>query len=69
MKQYVIFEMHLTAVDKPTDRRRWNGEPMASAETGAALFDAVDAASAALAEHGFELVHTGYGVTANEAHV
>ncbi len=60
------FEIHLDAVDKPTDRRRWNGDPMASEEANAALWAAVDAAKAALAEHGFAVCHSGFGVLGSE---
>lgn len=62
--QLVTFEVQLTAVDYPTDRRRWSGGPLASLEAHEALNDAVDAFSASVCAAGFDLVHTGYGVTA-----
>lgn len=67
MDQLARFELRVTARDKPTDKRRWNGGPMASNEASVALMAGVDAFRQALAERGFEVAHMGYGVTATEA--
>lgn len=63
--QVAVFQVRVVAVDKPTDRKRWNGGPMASKEASAALKKAVDAFRASLAEEGFEAVSTGSGVSAD----
>jgi hypothetical protein len=60
------FDVRLSAIDKPTNRLRWNGEPMASDEASKALSAGVDAFQEALRRHGFEILRTGYGVTATE---
>jgi len=64
MDQLVVFEVKLTATDHPTERRRWNGGPMASEDAVAALNVAVEAFRTAIMEAGFEIVRTGYGVAA-----
>jgi len=66
MIQLAEFELVIQAIDHPTDRRRWNGDPMASEDAGRAMHAAVDAARGVLREHGFEITHTGYGVKATE---
>lgn len=65
--QIVTFELRLSAFDQPTTRRRWNEKPFPSEEAAAALFDAVEAFQAAIRAHGFETIHTGYGVSAKES--
>lgn len=65
--QIAKFELEIEVIDKPTSRRRRNGDPLASEEASQALFDAVDAASDALREHGFYVIRTSYGVTAFES--
>ena len=62
----VHFDVHLTASDLPTDRRRWNGDPMPSREASDALHAGVEAFQAALRVRGFEVARTGYGVHATE---
>lgn len=64
--QVAIFEVKVTARDKPTHRRRWNGGPMASDEANDALYAAVEAFKATLREHGFDAARVGYGVSARE---
>lgn len=64
--QVAVFEVRLVAVDMPTTRRRWNGGPMASEKADDALLKAVDAFQDVIRAEGFELVRTGYGVTAEE---
>jgi hypothetical protein len=64
--QLAHFELVVTAHDKPTDRRRWNGEPMASKEASDALHLAVDAFNDALKRAGFDIAHLGYGVAAEK---
>jgi hypothetical protein len=64
MSQVVHFQIEVTAIDKPTTRRRWNGDPMASAEASTALFDVVEVLRTALIERGFEPSTIGYGTTA-----
>lgn len=66
MTQLATFEVRLTAVDKPTDRRRWNGGPMASEEADAALEEAVAAFRAVVEARGFEVARVGHGVAAHE---
>jgi hypothetical protein len=63
MSQLVIFELHLYAVDKPTDRQRWNGGPMASKEASAALDSGVEAFREAVCAQGLEVVRMQYGVS------
>ncbi len=60
----VIFECEVVAVDKPATRRRWNGEPMHSAEASGALNVAVEAFRAALIAEGFTIARTTYGARA-----
>jgi hypothetical protein len=67
MTQIATFELQMTVLDKPTTRKRWNGEPMQSEEASAALFPAVEAFRAEVERHGFVVAHTGYGVKAGEA--
>ena len=62
--QLAHFEMTLVAIDKPTDRRRWNGDPMASVEASDALLAGVEAFQAELRARGFEIARTRYGVLA-----
>lgn len=64
--QLAHFEARITALDQPTDRRRWNGDPMASEEAQYALEAAVEAFRYALKVRGFAIVHSRYGVTATE---
>lgn len=66
MSQLAIFQIRLAAIDKPTDRRRWNGGPMASDEASEALHEVVDWMQAVLEERGFEVARTTYGVHAEE---
>jgi hypothetical protein len=66
MSQIVRFEIMVAAIDRPTNRRRWNGDPMASAEADEALDAGIDALKAALVEHGFEPVRIGYGTLAED---
>ena len=61
-----VIGVECTIVDVPTDRRRWNGDPMASKEASAAMQRAVDAFQESLRNDGFPVVHTGYGVLAEE---
>lgn len=65
--QFAHFELEIMAVDKPTDRRRWNGGPMASEEASEALHRAVDAFRESLIADGFKICHSGYGVHATMA--
>jgi hypothetical protein len=59
--RHVVFELELVAVDKPTERKRWTGDPMHSEEASAALFMAVDAFQAAIRNEGFDIASTSYG--------
>jgi hypothetical protein len=63
-KNIATFELRLSAIDKPTERKRWNGGPLASPEANDALRRAVKAFRASAEADGFETVHIGYGVTA-----
>lgn len=65
-KNLAQFEVHATALDQPTDRRRWNGDPMASKEAHDALFEGVEAFQAALRARGFTIGNTDFGVIARE---
>lgn len=65
-RQFAKFEMLLTAFDVETDRRRWNGGPLASDEAHEALMAGVEAFQAAVKERGLRVVRTGYGVHAEE---
>lgn len=67
--QLVTFEIRLTVVDKPTTRRRWNGDPMASAEASTALWDSVEELKAFMKDRGFEVVRTAFGATVREVEV
>lgn len=62
--QLAVFEVQMTVIDHPTDRRRWNGGPMASEDATEALDAAVKAFREAIVDSGFEVVRTGYGVIA-----
>lgn len=64
--QRARFELNVTVADKPTSQRRWNGGPLASAEAREALLEGVEAFQAALRRRGFEIGHSGYGVTAED---
>jgi hypothetical protein len=64
--QLAHFEVEVIVVDHPTERRRWNGGPMPSEDTTAALSEAVDAFKRTLIDHGFDTVRTTYGVHATE---
>jgi len=65
-QQFALFELEVTALDFPTTRRRWNGQPMASEQASTTLLRAADAFTAVLREAGFEIERTGYGVRAME---
>lgn len=65
-RQFALFEVRLVALDKPTDRRRWNGGPLASKDADEALSRAVDAFRASIMGDGFTVVRTGYGVSAED---
>lgn len=65
--QIAEFKINIQALDLPTDRRRWNGAPMASEEASEALAAAVDATQDILSEYGFQVVRTSYGVSAFES--
>lgn len=65
-EQTANFELHLVVLDKPTDRRRWNGDAMASQEAEEALYAAVKAFQQVVRDHGFEIARTGYGATATD---
>lgn len=60
--QLVDFEVVVTALDKPTDRKHHTGAPMHSKEASDALRVAVEAFQGALRDAGFQIGHTGYGV-------
>lgn len=60
----VEFELVVTAIDKPTERRRWNGDPMHSREASEALWRAVDVLRDHLRVEGFAIAHVGYGARA-----
>jgi hypothetical protein len=66
MSQFAHFELRVVAEDTPTERRRWNGGPMASDRASEALLDAVEAFQEALRRHGFRVANSGYGVRASE---
>lgn len=66
MTQYVAFQMHLIAVDHPTDRRAWDGGLFPSHDAHKALEAAVAAFEQAVTGAGFDIVRTGYGVLARE---
>jgi hypothetical protein len=59
--QLVSFEVNLIAIDKPTDRKRWNGDPMHSEAASDALNKAVNAFQDVIRAEGFDVVNTGYG--------
>lgn len=63
--QTAVLEVRLEVVDPHSRRLRWNGDPMASAETTQTLLECVDALRDAARNAGLELVRTGYGVTAD----
>jgi hypothetical protein len=65
--QLAHLEVHMTVVDHPTSRRRWNGDPMASEDASEALNAAVNEFQCVVRNLGFDIVRTGYGVTASEA--
>ena len=60
------FDLEVTVIDHPSDRRRWNGEPMPSQDADEALHDAIEAVRDVLRERGFEIARSGYGVRAKE---
>lgn len=62
-----IFEVTVTAIDKPHDRRRWNGGPIASTEANRVLDKAVATFRAVIEAEGFVVAHTSYGVAARES--
>lgn len=64
--QIATFELRVQAIDHPSERRRWNGGPMASEEAAKALTEAVDAFKAVLRNYDLGVIHAGYGVTASE---
>lgn len=64
--QIAHFKLEVEAPDMPTDQRRWNGEPMPSAEASAALHAAVESFRNELLGRGFNIRRTGYGVSASE---
>lgn len=64
--QVANFEVRLTALDKPTSRRRWNSDALASEEASRALAGAVTAFEASLKADGFLVVRVGYGVSAQD---
>lgn len=68
-RQRVHFELKVDAIDMPTERRRWNGGPLASDEAQEALLAAVEAFQDTLRRRGFRLTHSGYGVYATDARV
>lgn len=63
----VQWKFVITAYDKPTDKQRWNGKPMASPEATEALHKGAEALQELLHTSGFGSLHIGYGVTAEEA--
>lgn len=67
--QIAEFELTVQALDVPTEKRRWNGDPMASNEASTALWRAVDAFNEQLTNAGLTVVHSSYGVTATEVDI
>ena len=66
MTGLATLELRLTIIDGGEQRKRWNGDPMASREATEALTAAVKAMQETFRSQGV-LVHTGYGVTGRVA--
>jgi len=62
--ELIVFELEVWALDRPSMRRRWNGDPMASPPANDALLRAVDAFTASLRHDAFQIARTGFGVRA-----
>lgn len=67
MIQVATIQMELRFIDRPDGRRRvTTGGPMSSREADAAHKAAIEAAEAAVREHGFTIIGVGHGCTAAE---